>query len=100
MKPYEFSLESVLKLRCHERDICRQDLARRLGQDQLLADQRAALEATRLTQFNELRSLEEGGRGVNIEASTSRRSYVERLNSELQVIDANRAELAAQIEAS
>jgi flagellar export protein FliJ len=98
MKSFAFSLGSVWKLRCHERDVCRQCLAQLFAQEHQLADMRQQTEAARQTQFEELRLLEAEGRGVDAEASASRRSYVERLTDDLRTIDDRRTELNRQIE--
>ncbi|MBI3864717.1 MAG: flagellar FliJ family protein [Planctomycetia bacterium] len=98
MKKFRFQLEPLLKLRRNQRDLCRQALARVLYHDNRLVEARRETEADRLSQIDELRSLEEGGQGVNIDASVSRRSYAGQLSGDLGEIDARRAALAKQID--
>jgi flagellar export protein FliJ len=98
VKKFQFKLDPLLKLRRNERDVCCQLLAKVLYHDNLLVENRQQTEAARLQQIDELRSLEEGGQGVDIGASVSRRSYAGQLSGELGEIDARRAALSKQIE--
>ena len=73
----------------------RQLLAQVLQHDDRLVQMRRETETTRLIQIDELRFMEEGGQGVNIDASVSRRSYAGQLSGNLGEIDARRGRPAA-----
>jgi flagellar export protein FliJ len=97
VKKFTFKFDPLLKLRKNQRDICRQLLADVLGHDAELVARRREVEAERLVQIEELRTLSSGGNEVNIDASTSRRHYTVQLSGNLGDIDARRAALAGQI---
>ena len=95
MKTFVFEFEAVLRLRCSERDVCRQSLGAALRRGADLSRRENEVEELRLAQIDELRSMEASG-GLNVEASLLRRNYAGRLAEELGVI-ARERELAAEV---
>jgi flagellar export protein FliJ len=93
-----FQFETLLVLRKNQRDVCRQLLADVLRCDGELADRRRAIETDRRTLIDELRHLSAGGHELDIDATTTRRNFTVQLSSNLDEIDARRAELAGQID--
>lgn len=97
MKTFVFQFEALLKVRRHQRDVCRQRLADALNRDHELAARRGRIEAERHFQIEELRTLEGGGQNIEVGASTSRRSYAGQLSSDIDRIDSERAGVAREI---
>lgn len=98
MKAFAFQFEALLKVRRHQRDICRQRLADALSRDHNLAARRSRTEAERHVQIEELRSLEGNGQNIEVVASTSRRSYAGQLSSDIDRIDSERAGVARDVD--
>src|SRR5690349_2661353 len=94
MKKFRFEFEAVLRVRCRERDVCRQSLAAALRQDAELCQREREVEERRVTQIDELRSTEASGT-VDVEASLLRRKYAGRLAEELASIAREREQAAA-----
>jgi flagellar export protein FliJ len=99
LKKFAFKLEVLLKLRKNQRDECQRLLADVLRHDDELAAERRQTEADRLLQIDELRSLGDGGKGIDVDASSARRFYAAQLSGDLGEIEVRRAEVARQIDA-
>ncbi len=99
MKKFVFKFDPLLNLRRNERERCQRLLADVLRHDDELAARRGGIEAERLLQIDELRSLNSGVRGVDVDASTARRFYAVHLTARLGEIDVQRSVLARQIDA-
>ncbi|QDT98318.1 flagellar export protein FliJ [Gimesia aquarii] len=98
MKKFQFQFESVLKMRCHKRGLCRQLLGEVLQTDQRLIQQKQNLEELRIEQFQEIRVRQSKG-AVDIDGSTSLRFYAGQLQAQIQMIIANRKIVEKQIQA-
>lgn len=98
MKTFVFQFEALLKVRRHQRDICRQRLADALIRDSDLMARRGRTEAERHFQFEELRALEGGGKNIEVGSSASRRLYAGQLSSDIGRIDSERAGVARELD--
>lgn len=98
MKKFQFQFESVLKMRCHKRGLCRQLLGEVLQTDQRLIQQKQNLEELRKAQFQEIRIRQAKG-VVDIDGSTSLRFYAGQLQAQIQAVIANRKIVEKQIHA-
>ncbi len=97
MKKFLFEFEAVLRLRCSERDVCRQALGAALRRDAELSRREGEVEELRAAQIDELRSMEASG-GFDVEASRLRRDYAGRLAAELAAIARDRERAAEAID--
>lgn len=96
MKKFQFQFESVLKMRRHKRNLCRQLLGEILQSDQKLIQQKQNLEQIKQEQFQEIRLRQSSGI-VDIDGATSMRFYAGQLQSQIQNVIANREIVQKQI---
>src|SRR5436189_6416062 len=97
MKKFLFEFEAVLRLRCSERDVCRQSLGAALRHDAELSHREREVEELRLAQLDELRSMEASG-ALDVEASLLRRNYAGRLAEESAIIARERKQAGDAID--
>lgn len=97
MKTNPFELESLLKLRTQQRDLCRQRLGAALRRDQDQQVRLAQVQFERNTLQSELRRLSLPGE-FDVEAGRTRSAYVERLSEKLDILEAERQTIVAEIE--
>jgi flagellar export protein FliJ len=98
VKKFAFKFDPLLMLRKNQRVIRQQLLADVLRHDEELVDRRLRTDAERATQIQELRTLNQSGGDIDVDASASRRHYAVQLASRMGEIDVERAGLARQIE--
>ncbi|QDU09521.1 flagellar export protein FliJ [Gimesia aquarii] len=98
MKKFQFQFESVLKMRCHKRGLCRQLLGEVIQTDQRLKQQKRNLEELRTKQFQEIRIRQSKG-AVDIDGTSSLRFYAGQLQAQIQTLIANRKIVEKQIHA-
>lgn len=97
MKTHPFELESLLKLRTQQRDLCRQSLGTALRRQQTQQARIALVQAERNKQQEELRRLSLPGE-YDIDASRSRSAYIERLSEELDILESERQTMAFEVQ--
>ncbi|HUG92997.1 MAG TPA: flagellar export protein FliJ [Planctomycetaceae bacterium] len=97
MREFTFPLASLLKLRRHRRELCRQLLAGVLADDGRLQAEHAGLESERHALLEELRRLGGGG-PVEIDRSAARRYYAAQLNRRLEHALSRRQLVAGQLD--
>jgi flagellar export protein FliJ len=97
MKRFRFQLESVLQLQRNECDLCREVLADAVRHDQELSDRQRRLEGERANQLDTLRRMNSAGE-LDVHASLSYRTYIERLASDLGHIVEERRLAAERVE--
>ena len=96
MKKFVFQLESLLRYRENQRDLCRQVLAQILAEQQRLRQSRLALEQQRTDLLDEMRQLGERGE-VDIDRSAARRYYAGQMLGEIRAVDRNGEVVAEQL---
>jgi flagellar export protein FliJ len=97
VKRFAFKFDPLLMLRKNQRVIRQQLLADVLRHDDELVDRRLRTDAERATQIEELRTLNQSGGDIDVDASASRRHYAVQLAGRMGEIDVERAGLARQI---
>ena len=98
MNRYQFSLEPLLRLRRHQRDLKRLLLADVLRQEADLREQRLSLAAQRQVQFEALRQLGAAGR-LDVAQSVARHAFAGRLAGALSENERARGVVAQQLAA-
>jgi len=94
---FVFPLRSLLELRRHRRNLCRQLLAQVLADEAALLAQRQSALVSRERQFQEIRGLSRHGR-VRIEGAISRRYHSGQLLAQVRTIQEKRRLVAQQLQ--
>lgn len=96
MKKFTFKLESLLRLRRNQRDLCHQLLAEVMRREEELLAARQHVETDRRMQLAEMQELTSEG-DVNVEGVTTRRYYAGQLIGDIGSIERQRQIVAQQL---
>lgn len=97
MSSFVFRLESLLRYRCHRRDLCQTVLAQLLADDRRLVEQRTEYETQQANQLNEIRHLATEG-SFDIDRAASRRYYIGQIARDIQQLEQHRQLVQQQID--
>lgn len=97
MRRFVFKFDSLLRLRCNRRDLCRQLLAKLLDDQRALDIQRDEFEQERHAQLDQLKVLGQQGH-MDIDRSAARRYYAGQLLSDIAFVRRNRDLLDGQLD--
>ncbi len=97
MQKFLFQLESLLKYRRNQRDLCRQLLGNVLADDHKLATQKQTLLESRNDLLDELRNFSQTG-GVDVWRSASRRYHAGQLLGDVRVVERNQELVREQLQ--
>lgn len=97
MSKFRFKLQPLQRYREHQRDLCRQILARFLARDAEVRAEQVQLEQTRHDVLAEMTSLQQQPRW-NIDQAAARRYHAAQLLAQIRQLDVEREQLARQLE--
>lgn len=97
MPNFRFKLQPLQTFREHQRDLCRQVLAKFLADDAALVAQRQELEQTRIALLAEMAEMQQQSRW-DVKKVTARRYHAGQLQVQMQMVDIQREQVARQLE--
>ncbi len=97
MSRFRFRLDSLLRLRQYQRDLCQQELARKLAESEQLLNQRQRLERQREQVLRELRQLQQA-RVVKVERAAARRYYAGQVLAAILNVEQQRQRVLREVE--